>query len=100
MVEPRPSRTSLAIQAAGASDVGKRRDLNEDASLVRADLRLFLVADGAGGHGAGDVASALAIKAIARHFEATDDSFREQPDADGFGLPTAARRLSLAIRKA
>jgi serine/threonine protein phosphatase PrpC len=100
MVEPRPSRTSLAIQAAGVTDVGRRRDLNEDAALVREDLRLFLVADGAGGHGAGDVASALALTAVARHFEATEAGYHEQFDTDRFGLPTGARRLALAVRKA
>ncbi len=41
-----------------------RREGNEDASCVRADLGLYVVADGMGGHAAGEVASRLAVATI------------------------------------
>ena len=100
MIEARALHPSLAIQAAGAADIGRARDHNEDAILLRPDLRLWLVADGAGGHNAGNVASSLAVASITNHFEATERASRVQPDVDRFGIATGARRLSAAIRKA
>ena len=50
------------ILAAGRTDVGKVRDINEDALLVRDGV--FAVADGMGGHLAGEVASATALQPI------------------------------------
>lgn len=52
---------------AGASHVGMQRRRNEDAILVDDDLRLYVVADGMGGHGAGEVASQLAIDSLHNH---------------------------------
>ena len=49
--------------------VGLRRENNEDALLAQADLNLYGVADGMGGHAAGEVASAEAVHSIARALE-------------------------------
>lgn len=54
------SSTGMKFAAAGLTDVGRERDHNEDTFLVDETLGLFLVADGMGGHRAGEVASALA----------------------------------------
>ena len=45
------------IQSEGASDPGKVRKLNEDSYLLKPDVGLWVVADGMGGHDAGDFAS-------------------------------------------
>ena len=53
----------LVVTAGAATDVGRVREHNEDAFLL--SERVFAVADGMGGHAAGEVASALAIEAMA-----------------------------------
>jgi len=90
----------LVLQAGGATDVGKRRAHNEDAVLVRDDLSLYLVADGAGGHNAGEVASALCARSMANYFGATIRSTHQSPEFNRFGIPHGARRLSAAVLKA
>src|SRR5580704_17251262 len=47
-----------------ATDVGKVRDHNEDNFLVDKKLALFIVADGMGGHAAGEVARAIAVRTV------------------------------------
>lgn len=49
------------MRSTGLSDVGKMRQNNEDSYFFNSDNKLFIVADGLGGHSAGEVASNMAV---------------------------------------
>jgi protein phosphatase len=89
----------LVLRAAGRTDIGRNRPTNEDMTLVRADLGLYAVLDGAGGHRSGEVASALASRSIENYFGATIRRTHDSPEFDRFGIAAGARRLSTAIMK-
>src|SRR5512135_1422858 len=54
----------MKFEVAAQTDVGLKREINQDSILVDHDLGLFVVADGMGGHRGGEVASALAVETI------------------------------------
>ena len=89
----------LSVVAGGRTSAGAKRH-NEDAFLVRPDLGLFAVADGAGGPNAGNVASSLGLAAVASHVEATVQNAQCSPPIDEFGIYSDARRLAIAVRRA
>src|SRR5207302_1895949 len=64
----------LASHAAGKSDVGRVREINEDRMLLLdhagRGMAVYAVADGLGGHAGGDVASTLAVETLARELPA------------------------------
>jgi serine/threonine protein phosphatase PrpC len=57
-------RCVIEFYSAGATDVGAKRETNEDAFLCDDELGLWVVADGMGGHAAGEVASQEAVDTI------------------------------------
>jgi len=84
----RNAQPTLELVAAGSTDVGRKRSVNED-SLV-ADFPVFLVADGMGGHAAGDLASA----AIAAQFL----TLRGRHDLDPVDVVDAVLSANDAVR--
>ncbi|HWP39174.1 MAG TPA: Stp1/IreP family PP2C-type Ser/Thr phosphatase [Gemmatimonadales bacterium] len=80
----------MGFTCAGRTDVGVVRSGNEDNYLMLPDRGLFIVADGMGGHAAGEVASEMAVRIIAREL----GDFRGKSDAD------VAERMRAAIQRA
>jgi protein phosphatase len=60
----------LKAVSAGLTDVGRKRNHNEDSYLVDEELQLFVVADGMGGHAGGGTASRIAVETIDKEMRA------------------------------
>jgi len=63
----------MRAAAFGLSDVGRRRESNEDAFLVDARSDLYIIADGMGGYAAGEVASRIAVDSLKEVLSAPHD---------------------------
>ncbi len=89
----------MKLVCAGMTDVGRSREHNEDDFyLSDGDEALCIVADGMGGHRSGEVASALAIKAIVEYYRETSvrDDEAVEPDA----MTPEQYRLMRAVKMA
>ncbi len=88
---------NVRVESFGTTDRGLRRHHNEDAFLVRDDLGLYVVADGMGGHAAGEVAAGLAVSEIERIVESTLDAAETTwPEGWDPRLPCDSNRLAFA----
>lgn len=73
------------INSFAATDIGRKREHNEDAFLRDDVLGLFVVADGMGGYAAGEIASFEAVEAVYGMIKSNKhilDKFIENPDKD------------------
>ena len=85
----------MRLLAWGLSDVGRKRDHNEDSLLVNTDLGLFAVADGMGGHAGGARASKLAVEILEREIARLDAPALAAPAS-----PTSETPFGRALRQA
>lgn len=70
----------ILVVGVARSDRGRRRQCNEDAFLVMEEEHLFVVADGMGGHNAGEIASQEAVDTMAACFREKDFPGDPRPD--------------------
>ena len=61
----------MTIRRAGETNVGRKRNHNEDNFEIVHDQLLYIVADGMGGHAAGEVASKMAVETVSQFFKDT-----------------------------
>ena len=89
----------VTIESAGISDIGKKRKQNEDSLFLDDRMGLYVVADGMGGHNAGEVASKLVVETIRDYIEQSqsDDPVEEPVNIDA-NLSKEARRLLAGIQ--
>jgi protein phosphatase len=90
----------MELEAVGLTDVGLEREHNEDAFLLMPEADLCLVADGMGGHRAGDVASGIAVATIAEFFRASESGDSTWPYRFDPTISFEENRLLTAIQLA
>ena len=87
----------MRVLAAGQTDVGCVRKHNEDNFLIDNELGLFVVADGLGGHAAGEVASQIVVERIGQFISQTVEQDRTWPLDYDVNLPYDGNRLKAAL---
>jgi serine/threonine protein phosphatase PrpC len=90
----------MEVKAFGLTHVGRQRQHNEDAFLVEDDAKLFLVADGMGGHAAGEIASRIAVDSINEFIVHTKEDDGTWPHAYDEHFSRSTNRLMAALRMA
>jgi protein phosphatase len=88
------------VELASNSDVGRKRESNEDSSAILPDLGLMVIADGMGGYKAGEVASAIAVSSIVSHLKRRLPSIKTRHKAPEKNFTPASHVINEAICQA
>lgn len=80
----------------GLTDVGRKREANEDSFIIEEGVGLYMVADGMGGHQGGGTASKMAVETVAEMLQnakqLTPDPFTDGSDLEKAALPDHFRQ--------
>lgn len=98
----------MGVKAFGLTDVGRKRRHNEDAYLLDEQRGLFVVADGMGGHAAGEVASRITVESIQEFIAATEEEhdsswpfgFNNRVSMEGNRLTTSVEKANEKVMRA
>ncbi len=88
--------STFDIEFAAVTDIGKIREKNEDNVLISSDLGLGVVADGMGGHSAGEIASSIAVSVLAETIRKINMGALKIPDTFLPKLAPTERKLLMA----
>src|SRR5256886_11300282 len=90
----------MQVKSCGLTHVGKQRQHNEDSFLVEVTANLYLVADGMGGHAAGEIASRIAVDSISEFILHTKEDDGTWPHAYDEHFKRSTNRLMAAVKLA
>ena len=90
----------MEIQYFAGTDVGRKRSANEDNFLIDKNLKLFVVADGMGGHASGEVASAMAVHIVRDVIWEERDILEAYDDEDPRSHVEVCTLLEYAVHRA
>lgn len=88
----------MPLEFAGVTDVGRKRDHNEDALLVLPEHALAVVCDGMGGHSAGEVASGIGVETVKRFFELATDLNATWPYRYDRSMDEAGNKMAVSAQ--
>ena len=91
---------AMKIRYAAKTDVGMKRNHNEDYFSLIEDEQLFIVADGMGGHASGEVASKMAAETVGEFYQRTKDEDATWPYKMDRSLSYIENRLVCSIKLA
>lgn len=92
--------SSFDIEFAAVTDIGKIREKNEDNVLISSDLGLGVVADGMGGHSAGEIASNIAVSVLTETVRKVNNGQLKIPDNFLPKLENTERKILMAANLA
>src|SRR5438067_11534767 len=90
----------MQVKSFGLTHVGRQRQHNEDSFLVEDKVKLYLVADGMGGHAAGEIASRIAVDSISEFILHSKEDDGTWPHAYDEQYRRSTNKLMAAVRMA